>query len=76
MIQRQRYADSNPTEAIFYRWRNAKGEANALADMKRVFGQEFPDKGLLLAWRTHSRWPDTWLLNAVLRIDIQQGNLF
>jgi hypothetical protein len=38
-------------------------------EMMRVFGQEFPKKGMLLAMGTHSLRPDQWLINGVIRLD-------
>jgi hypothetical protein len=37
--------------------------------MKRVFGEEYPRKGMLLAMGTHSLYPETWLINGVIRLD-------
>lgn len=31
----------------------------ALSEMNRVFGDEYPEKGMLLAMGTHSLYPDT-----------------
>jgi hypothetical protein len=45
--------------------------------MKRVFGTEYPAKGMLLAMGTHSLHQDTWLINGVVRQDdISQGAMF
>ena len=50
--------------------------ARALAEIQRVFGEEYPSKGMLLAMGTHSLHPDTWLINGVVRLDeIEQGTL-
>ncbi len=57
------------TEATFFNWRRHYGEADTLARMQRVFGEEYPEKGMLLAMGTHSRWPDTWLINGVIRLN-------
>jgi hypothetical protein len=27
-----------------------------------------PDKGMLFAMGTHSRWPDTWLINGIIQM--------
>jgi len=35
--------------------------------MRLVFGEQYPHKGMLLAMGTHSRYPDTWLINGVVR---------
>lgn len=64
-------------EATFYKWRQAYGEQRALAEMQRVFGEEYPTKGMLMAMGTHSLYPDTWLINGVVRLDeVEQLTLF
>ncbi len=57
-------------EATFFKWAKSYGEARALADMTRVFGEEYPKRGMLLAMGTHSLYPDTWLINGVIRLDV------
>jgi hypothetical protein len=45
--------------------------------MQRVFGEEYPAKGMLMAMGTHSLYPDTWLINGVVRLDeVEQLTLF
>lgn len=56
-------------EATFYHWSRKYGEKQALAEMQRVYGEDYPRKGMLLAMGTHSRWPDTWLINGIIRLD-------
>ena len=56
-------------EATFFNWRRSYGEDRALAEMKRVFGEEYPARGMLLAMGTHSLYPDRWLINGVVRMD-------
>lgn len=56
-------------EATFYRWSRLYGEERALAEMRRVFGDEYPRKGLLFAMGTHSQYPDVWLINGLIRLD-------
>ena len=64
-------------EATFYKWSKRYGETYALREMQRVFGEEYPAKGMLLAMGTHSRYPETWLINGVIRLDeITQLSLF
>jgi hypothetical protein len=44
--------------------------------MAKVFGEEYPAKGMVFAMGTHSLYPDTWLLVGVLRLDVvKQGTL-
>ena len=63
-------------EATFFKWAKLYGEERALADLRRIFGEEYPKKGMLLAMGTHSLYPDTWLINGVVRLDeIQQLSL-
>lgn len=65
------------TEATYFNWRREYGEERALRDMERVFGVEYPKKGVLFAMGTHSLYPDTWLMNGIIRLDeIQQFSLF
>lgn len=64
-------------EATFFKWAKLYGEDRALAEIRRVFGEEYPSKGMLLAMGTHSLYPDTWLINGVVRLDeVQQRALF
>jgi hypothetical protein len=64
-------------EATFLNWSNRYGETRALSDLQRVFGEEYPKKGMLLAMGTHSLYPDTWLINGVIRQnEIKQPSLF
>jgi hypothetical protein len=62
------------TDATFFRWGKHYGEDKALAEMQRVFGDEYPQKGMAFAMGTHSLFPETWLINGVIRLDeIIQG---
>lgn len=64
-------------EATFYNWRRTLGEQGALGKMEQVFGKDYPAKGMLLAMGTHSLYPDTWLINGIVRLDdIRQLALF
>lgn len=64
-------------EATFFNWQRLYGEERALTEMNRVFGEEYPSKGMLLAMGTHSQYPDTWLINGVIRLDeFDQLSLF
>jgi hypothetical protein len=65
------------TEATYFSWSRRDGEARAVDEMKRVFGDDYPRKGMLFAMGTHSQYPDTWLINGIIRLpDIEQGTLF
>jgi hypothetical protein len=64
-------------EATYFKWEKLYGEKKALAEMHHVFGKNYPSKGMLLAMGTHSMYPDTWLINGVVRLDeIEQLTLF
>ena len=64
-------------EATYHNWSREYGERRALDDMNRVFGLEYPAKGMLLAMGTHSLHQDTWLINGVVRQDdIAQATMF
>jgi hypothetical protein len=56
-------------EATFFNWSKRYGEQRALEQVQRVFGEEYPRKGMLLAMGTHSLYPETWLINGVIRLD-------
>lgn len=63
-------------EATFFNWSRQYGEKLALEKMQELFGTEYPAKGMLLAMGTHSRYPDVWLINGVVRLDdIMQPSL-
>jgi hypothetical protein len=63
-------------EATFFKWSKDYGESKALEFMQTRFGEEYPRKGMLLAMGTHSQYPDTWLINSIIRLDqVQQFSL-
>jgi hypothetical protein len=59
-------------EATFRRLRQEHGETEALQRMMKVFGEDYPKKGMALAMGTHSRYPDTWLINGIIRLEKQE----
>lgn len=61
--------DDWETTAMFRRFSKQYGEAKALDLMKRTFEKDYPQKGMVFAMGTHSRYPDVWLLVGVLRVD-------
>lgn len=64
------------TDATFFNWSRHYGEQKALENMQRVFGEEYPSKGMVFAIGTHSLYPDTWLINGIIRLDeIRQMSL-
>jgi hypothetical protein len=65
------------TEATFYHLRKRYGDQQAISKMNSIFGKEYPSKGMLLAMGTHSAYPNTWLINGVIRLnEIKQLTLF
>lgn len=65
------------TEATFFKWRKLYGEFEALKRMEHQFGEVLPERGLYFAMGTHSRWPDTWLINGLIQLQPeQQATLF
>ena len=65
------------TDATFFNWSRRYGETEALKYMQRVFGDEYPRKGMVFAMGTHSRYPEIWLINGVIRMDESaQDSLF
>ncbi len=61
--------DDWETSATFYRFERARGADAALEAMEDTFGKRYPEKGMVFAMGTHSRYPDVWLLVGVLRLD-------
>ena len=56
-------------EATYFHWSRRYGDEQAITRMRKVFGEEHPIKGMLLAMGTHSQYPNTWLINGVIRLD-------
>lgn len=64
-------------EATYFRWSRELGESKALQEIQQMFGVEYPRRGMLLAMGTHSLYPETWLINGVIRLDdVDQLALF
>lgn len=57
------------TAATYWRLEKDYGEAEAIKKMQATFADEYPRKGMAFAMGTHSRYPSTWLLIGVLRLD-------
>jgi hypothetical protein len=74
--QREGTCQDWETDATFFNWRRQYGEKHALERMQQVFGVDYPAKGMVFAMGTHSQYPDTWLINGIVRLDeIQQMSL-
>ena len=56
-------------EQTYLKWSSLYGERKALAEMMRVFGSEYPNKGMLLALGTHGQRNWQWMIIGVLRLD-------
>jgi hypothetical protein len=56
-------------DATFSKWCRLYGPDETIAKMIQVFGADYPSKGMLLAMGTHSLYPETWLINGVIRLD-------
>lgn len=56
------------TEATFFKWRFEYGEEGALNEMREVFGQTLPARGLYFAMGTHSLHRETWLINGLVQL--------
>ncbi|MBC8267236.1 MAG: hypothetical protein H8E36_00640 [Rhodospirillaceae bacterium] len=64
-------------EATFYKWSKLYGEDGALERLVNRWGKEYPEKGVFFAMGTHSQYPDTWLINGIIRFDeVPQLSLF
>lgn len=62
--------DDWETSAMFYRFqRLARDDDEALEKIQKVFGEQYPEKGMAFAMGTHSRFPEIWLLVGVIRLD-------
>ncbi|NKB43293.1 MAG: hypothetical protein GKS03_03340 [Alphaproteobacteria bacterium] len=63
-------------ETTYFKWQKLYGQEQALEKINGVFGEEYPSKGMLMAMGTHSAYPDTWLINGIIRLDeIDQPSL-
>lgn len=61
--------DDWETAAMYYNLEQRYGEASAIRTMHKTFNEDYPTKGMALALGTHSRFPSTWLLVGVIRVD-------
>lgn len=64
------------TSATYFRLEKRLGVAAALARMSEIFNQHYPSAGMAFAMGTHSRFPKTWLLVGILRLDASQQTSF
>lgn len=65
------------THAMFWRWKNIHGEAEALRRMGIVYNEEYPAKGMAFALGNMFKRPKTWQLLGVIRLaELDQRDLF
>lgn len=64
-------------EATFFKQSRKYGEKAALDYISSEFGDRYPREGMYLAMGTHSLYPETWLINGVIRLSANdQTTLF
>lgn len=56
-------------EATFLKWRKLYGEQKTLRMLSDRFGDEYPEKGFVLAMGTHKAYASTWLINGIIRLN-------
>ncbi|CAA7624736.1 conserved hypothetical protein [Magnetospirillum sp. LM-5] len=64
------------TAVMFWNFEKRYGEDEALRLMSGTFNDEYPRKGMVFAMGTHSRWPQSWLLIGVIRLDVPKQMAF
>lgn len=57
------------TSATFYRFQKRRGTTGALEKMNEIFNELYPARGMVFAMGTHSRYPGTWLLIGIIRLN-------
>lgn len=57
------------TAATFLNWRRSYGETSTLEKMTQEFGERYPSKGMVFAMGTMFRYPKSWLLVGVIRLN-------
>ncbi len=68
--------DDWETSATFFnRRRSMRSEDLALESMSDTFNHEYPQKGMVLAFSTHSRRNWQWLLVGIIRSDLPKSDL-
>jgi len=67
--------DWESSATFFNRRRLMKSEDLALESMSQTFNQTYPEKGMVLAFSTHSRRNWQWLLVGILRSDFPESEL-
>ena len=67
--------DWESSATFFQRRRSLDSEEAALESMSQTFNEDYPSKGMALAFSTHSRRNWQWLLVGILRADIPETSL-
>lgn len=63
------------TSAMFRNFRRNVGEQKALAQMTKIFNEDYPTKGMAIAMGTHSARRNQWLLVGLIRVDFSTQGL-
>lgn len=64
------------TDQTFLNWRDRYGEERALREVQRVFGEEYPQRGMALALGTHGQRKWQWMIIGILRLDVTNQTSF
>jgi len=68
--------DDWETSTAFFVRRKSHDEQGAISSLKSTFEEEYMSRGMAMAFSTHSRRPDQWLLVGLIRLDhSDQGDL-
>ncbi|PHQ67667.1 MAG: hypothetical protein COB92_03660 [Robiginitomaculum sp.] len=74
--EKKHTCDDWESSATFFNRRKFLGsEEAALQSMSETFNQDYPEKGMVLAFSTHSRRIWQWLLVGILRADLPESDL-
>jgi hypothetical protein len=55
-------------EQTFRKWSRLNGQEKALADMMKVYGEDYPRDGMAFAMGTHSAYPKVWMIIGVVKM--------
>ena len=69
-------ADDWETTATFFNFRKRYGEQAAVTEMRKIFGVDYPAKGVVFAMGTHSQRPKQWLLVGIIRLNETDQGFF
>ncbi len=57
------------TPATFFNWRKTYGDEGALERLKAKYENEYPAGGVAFAKGTMAKYPKTWMLLGLIRLD-------